>query len=260
VFRDEIKVGMNCALRPRPVDTPAEVQVLAASPRGGSWKIRHLAGDQAGLEEWVPSRMLLCPWTSLPRVLKDEGSDRYLAETAEVVDRVTADAVNLVLVDASGESSEVGILNRPYECVLTHAAATRLWNRAGLPGTVTQAGVGSYVDRHDRVHLPAAQGYRMARTFASSEPETVLRYIAEVEDNLEAEGMIPGERWHHEYLRKQSPAMALARSWAGHETEVQGLRRKIERLVGMVERAAVELERAGSTTAARRLRRELRGQ
>jgi hypothetical protein len=54
--------------------------------------------------------------------------------------------------------------------------------------------------------------------------------------------------------------MALARSWAGHETEVQSLRRKIERLVGMVERAAVELERAGSPTAARRLRRELRGQ
>ena len=100
----------------------------------------------------------------------------------------------------------------------------------------------------------------MARTFASSEPETVLRYIAEVEDNLEAEGMIPGERWHHEYLRKQSPAMALARSWAGHETEVQSLRSKIERLVGMVERAAVELARAGSPPAARRLRRELRGQ
>jgi hypothetical protein len=204
--------------------------------------------------------MLLCPWSSLPWVLSDEESDRHLDDTAEVMDRVAADAVNLVLVDASGESSEVGILNRPYECVLTHAAATRLWNRAGLPGTVTQAGVGSYVDRHDRVHLPAAQGYRMARTFASSEPETVLRYIAEVEDNLEAEGMIPGERWHHEYLRKQSPAMALARSWAGHETEVQSLRSKIERLVGMVERAAVELERAGSATAARRLRRELRGQ
>jgi hypothetical protein len=204
--------------------------------------------------------MLLCPWSSLPWVLSDEESDRHLDDTAEVMDRVAADAVNLVLVDASGESSEVGILNRPYECVLTHAAATRLWNRAGLPGTVTQAGVGSYVDRHDRVHLPAAQGYRMARTFASSEPETILRYIAEVEDNLEAEGMIPGERWHHEYLRKQSPAMALARSWAGHETEVQSLRSKIERLVGMVERAAVELERAGSATAARRLRRELRGQ
>jgi hypothetical protein len=81
-----------------------------------------------------------------------------------------------------------------------------------------------------------------------------------VEDNLEAEGMIPGERWHHEYLREQSPAMALARSWAGHETEVQNLRRKIERLMSMVERAAMELERAGSRAAADRLRRELRGQ
>jgi len=260
VVQDEIKVGTNCALRPRPVDTPTEVQILAASPRGGSWKIHHLAGDQAGLEEWVPSRMLLCPWSSLPRVLKDEESDRYLADTAEVVDRVTGHAVNLVLVDASGESSEVGILNRPYECVLTGAAATRLWTRAGLPGTVTRAGVGTYLDRHDRVHLPAAQGYRMARAFASSEPETVLRYLAEVESNLEAEGMIPGERWHHEYLREQSPALALARSSAGHETEVQNLRRKIEGLIGMVERAAVELERAGSVAAARRLRRELRGQ
>jgi hypothetical protein len=54
--------------------------------------------------------------------------------------------------------------------------------------------------------------------------------------------------------------MALGRSWAGHETEVQNLRRKTERLMSMVERAAVELERAGTPAAARRLRRELRGQ
>ena len=74
MVRDEIRIGMNCALRPRPSDTPAEVQVLAASPRGGQWKVRHLSGDQEGMEEWIPSRMLLSPWSSLPRVLKDEAT------------------------------------------------------------------------------------------------------------------------------------------------------------------------------------------
>lgn len=80
-----------------------------------------------------------------------------------------------------------------------------------------------------------------------------------MEDRLNAEGMIPGERWHHGYLREQAPAIALARGWAGHETEVQNLRAQIERLVGIVERAVAELERAGAP-AARRLRRELGGQ
>jgi hypothetical protein len=196
----------------------------------------------------------------LPRVLKDENGDRHLADTAEPMERVTADAVNLVLVDASGESTEVGIFNRLYECVFTVAAATRLWERAGLSGAVTRAGVGTYVDRHNNIHLPAIEGYRLARAFASREPEGVLRYIAEVEDRLNAEGMIPGERWHHGYLREQAPAMALARGWAGHETEVQNLRAQIERLVRIVERAVAELERAGAPAASRRLRRELGGQ
>ena len=260
MVRDEIRLGMLCAMRLRPSDTPAEVQVLAASPRGGQWKVRHLSGDQEGMEEWLPSRTLLCPWSSLPRVLKDEADDRYLAETAEAVDAVTADAVNLVLVDASGESSEVGIFNRLYECVLSRPAAARLWDRSALPATATRAGVGTYVDRRDRVHLPAVEGYRMARAFASREAEAVLRYVAEVEDRLKAEGLIPGERWRHKWLREQEPAMALARSWAGHETEVQNLRIEIERLVGMVKRAVGELERAGARAAARRLSRELGGQ
>jgi hypothetical protein len=144
--------------------------VLAPSPRGGNWKVRHLTGDQEGLEEWLPSRMLLCPSSSLPRVLQDENGDRHLADTAEPMERVTADAVNLVLVDASGESTEVGIFNRLYECVFTVAAATRLWERAGLSGAVTRAGVGTYVDRHNNIHLPAIEGYRLARAFASRNP------------------------------------------------------------------------------------------
>src|ERR1035441_9778268 len=35
---------MNRALRPRPADPPADVQVLAASPRSSRWKVRHMAG------------------------------------------------------------------------------------------------------------------------------------------------------------------------------------------------------------------------
>ena len=61
---------------------------------------------------------------------------------------------------------------------------TRLWGRAGLSGAVTRAGGGTYVDRHDNIHLPAIAGYRLARAFASRDPEGVLRYIAEVEDRL----------------------------------------------------------------------------
>jgi len=96
VVRDEIKVGMNCALRARPVDAPAEVQVLAASPRGGSWKIRHLAGDQSGLEEWVPSRMLLCPCPSLHR---------------------TADPVNLTLMGRLEEAHPPWVRSLRAGCI-----------------------------------------------------------------------------------------------------------------------------------------------
>jgi hypothetical protein len=61
VLSNQIRVGMTCAMRARPADTPVEVQVLAPSPRVGNWKVRHLTGDQEGLEEWLPSRMLLLP-------------------------------------------------------------------------------------------------------------------------------------------------------------------------------------------------------
>ena len=60
---------------------------------------------------------------------------------------------------------EVGICNRLYECVFTLAAATRLWDRADLPGAVTRAGLGTYVDRHNNVHGPAIEGYRLARAW-----------------------------------------------------------------------------------------------
>jgi hypothetical protein len=80
------------------------------------------------LEEWLPSRMLLCPWSSLPRVLKDEDGDRQLADTAEGVERVTADAVNLVLVDASGRAprsaSAAGSMSASSPSLPRHGSGT----------------------------------------------------------------------------------------------------------------------------------------
>src|SRR4051794_4119795 len=93
----------------------------------------------------------------------------------------------------------------------------------------------------------------IARAFAAAEPEAVLMYIGDYEQELKVRGSAPGERYLHDLLRQYQPGWALARQWAGFEREVEELRQELARLRGLVSMAAYDLKAAGSESKARRL-------
>ena len=232
--------------------------VLAKAPRGGKWKVRHVDGDTAGLEEWVPSRLILCVWAELPALLGDERRSAAIAED-DYGDRTTCEAIDLVLRDASGEESERGLVNSGCEWIMSRDAAHRLWARAQRQGVPEKSHHLAFVDREGNVHLPFRIAYQFARDFAGAEPHTVLRYIEAHEAEYVARGWEPGERWWHDYLRKDMPVYALARSWAGHANEIGLLQEEIERLRRLLTEATGDLERAGAKREANRLRAALLG-
>jgi hypothetical protein len=108
------------------------------------------------------------------------------------------------------------------------------------------------------VHLPLHGAERLARAFAAAEPENVLMYIDDREEELRRRGDVPGVRYLHEVLRQYQPGWALARQWAGFSA-VEELQKEIARLRSLVSRAAYELKNAGAEDKSRRLLRALDG-
>lgn len=109
------------------------------------------------------------------------------------------------------------------------------------------------------MHLPLDAMVTLARAFAAAEPQTVVEYLDNREDELRVKGRQPGERWYHDYLRELSPGHALARQWAGLEQEAEMLRKEISRLRSLVSGAAYDLRDAGRERKAKSLLRALDG-
>ena len=99
----------------------------------------------------------------------------------------------------------------------------------------------------------------MAKAFAAAEPQTVVGYLDDEEEELRLRGNQPGDRWYHQYQRELSPGYALARQWAGLEQEAEMLRKEIARLRGLISAAAYDLKPAGQEPKSRRLLRALEG-
>ncbi len=78
----------------------------------------------------------------------------------------------------------------------------------------------AYTDRHGEVHLPLDAVVGLAKAFAAAEPQTVVSYIDDREEELRLKGNQPGDRWYHDYLRELSPGYALARQWAGLDQDM----------------------------------------
>jgi hypothetical protein len=99
----------------------------------------------------------------------------------------------------------------------------------------------------------------VAKAFAAAEPQTVVEFLDDRDEEFRIKGRQPGERWYHEYLRELSPQHALARQWAGLQQEGEMLRKEIARLRSLVSRAAYDLKDAGAERRARSLLRALEG-
>ena len=234
--------------------SPGFVRVRFRGPaRAGKAKILWEEGDLRGLEEWVSTRQLLCPWGERLALLRDRRRQADLErDSDEILDPVVERAISLVLT-ATGEE-------RGFDRTWTPRVgkAQRLWQRAGLPGDPRDEPL-AFVDRNGRLHLGYASALKFAMAFAASDPESCVHLIERSESKLRAEGYLPGSRSHHEVLRQAGPAYALVRQWAG-EPEVVLLRSEITRLQGLVSQAVRELRAAGNEQGASSLERGLRGQ
>jgi hypothetical protein len=242
--------GRKYAVREQPRRRGPLIRAAFVGPvRSGKAKVRWLDGEREGLEEWLLTRCLICPWGERREFLRDEERAAALSTASNEIDDVVEEAISAVM-EASGESG--GFMDTwgdPPERV------RRLWARAGLPGDPLGEPL-AYVDRHGRGHLSALTALQWAKAFAGMEPETVGLYLEQIERELLAEGFQPGDRFAHEFLRQSRPAHALVRDWAA-QPERDLLRAEIERLQRLVHGAVGDLERAGATDAARRLKKAL---
>ena len=135
----------------------------------------------------------------------------------------------------------------------------RIADRAGFDGRLQDLHRLGFTDRHRQLHLPLEGAVAIARAFAAAEPQTVLLYIEDHEEELRARGYAPGERYTHDLLRQYQPGYALARQWAAIERETEMLQKEIGRLRTLVSQAAYQLRDAGQESRARRLLRALDG-
>jgi hypothetical protein len=62
----------------------------------------------------------------------------------------------------------------------------------------------------------------------------------------------------HTVLQKRRPVFALARQWAGFQTQLDALEAEVTRLERVIRRAIDDLQRLGADREAKRVERELR--
>ena len=114
------------------------------------------------------------------------------------------------------------------------------------------------MDRQGQWRLSYLTALAACQGFAAAEPETVDLYLRGLEEELRAEGFLPGSRYSHDLLREWAPAHALARSWS-QVPRGEALERELERLQGLVRNAAGILRRHGFESDAVRIESSLRG-
>jgi hypothetical protein len=215
--------------------------------------VRYESGDLSGLEEWVRTRHLACPWGDLTALQRDEERMARLREmSADAGDRVVEEAISAVFT-ASGEyGGFIRIWNTDP------ASADRLWKRAGLAGSPLDHHPANFQDRHGTWNLTFQTAQHVAEAFAAVEPEAVDLYLRGWEEELRAEGFSPGNRHSHDLLREWAPSHALARAWS-QAPQGAAAEHEVQRLRALVEEAVRSLRTRGHDSEAARIARGLRG-
>jgi hypothetical protein len=247
----QLVIGRTYAFREkRSTGSPLlKVKLLDKIGRKGKLKVRFEDGPHPGLEEYVSTRQIVIAWGERKALLRDEEREQRLAEYEKGRDdKAVRDAVDAVLT-ATGESG-----GGYYEFELQ-----RTLDRAGVQTAPADLHPLAFTDRHGVAQVPLEALAAVATAFAAAEPQTVVGYLDDQEEELRLRGNQPGDRWYHQYRRELSPGYALARQWAGLEQEAEMLRKEIARLRGLISTAAYDLKAAGQEHKSRRLLRGLEG-
>ena len=255
---DALVIGRRYAFREkrRAGEPLLKVKLIDVVGRKGKVKIRFEEGPHPGLEEFVSTRQLVVPWGERKALLRDEERAARLHEhAANIRDKALTEAANAVF-ESTGER---GAYVAESGTAMDERELQRILDRAGVDIAPDQLHLLAYRDRHGQVHLPLDAAVTLAQAFAAAEPQTVVGYLDDQEQEMRIKGNQPGDRWYHQYLREMSPGFALARHWAGLEQEAEMLRKEIARLRTLVSAAAYDLKAAGHERKGSRLLRALEG-
>lgn len=254
MLKGDLVAGRKYALRQKKDRTTLVKVTFRGVLHGSQVKVRFDDGELAGLEDWVTTRELVCPWGERKTLLRDEACAAALEKNNYGHwDRVYEDAISEVFT-ASGE--ETGFMRKWNT---DEGSATRLWARAGLSGSPLDADVCNYVDRAGRWHLSFDTALQAAKGFAAQEPALVDLYCSDEEEKYRAQGYEPGNRYVHDMLRLYAPAWALIRSWMQQPSRTAD-QQEIERLRQLIQRTAYTLKNLGHPREAAELQRALQGQ
>ena len=204
MLKGDLVAGHKYALRQKSDRTTLIEVTYRGLIHGSQVKVRFDDGELTGLEDWVTTRELVCPWGERKALLRDEAHAEALEKNNyEHWDRAYDNAISIVF-EASGE--ETGFIRKWNT---NEGSATRLWARAGLPGSPLDADPHNYVDREGRWHLSFDTALQAAMGFAAHEPEIVDLYCSDQEEEYRVQGYEPGSRYLHGMLREYGPAWAL---------------------------------------------------
>jgi hypothetical protein len=259
VDSSQLEIGRFYAYREKrkPGTEMLKVKLLAHTGRSGKLKVRFEDGPFPGLEDYVASRQLICPWGQRRDVLRDEERAARLEEYVDrsgIADRALIEATSAVLASTGEPGAAAAAVT-----AMDEGEWQRIFDRAGIDGSPLDVHPLAYRDRYGMVHMPLEAAIGVAKAFAASEPGAVTMYLDDREEEYRLRGSQPGDRFFHDYLRELSPGFALARRWAGLEQEADALREEIARLRVLLNRAAYDLRDAGKDQQARRLLRALEG-
>jgi len=272
-----MKVGEMWAYRERAhtLDCPVvKAEILQFGPkRSGKVRIRLQDGTLSGLDIWVPAVRLRVPWDETEAWLRDEEALAAAEQASEdSIGEVVFEAANVVFLAYNGPGEIM--LDWPLRVStlwITNPEAVA--SDLGLDLDSLLAEPLAFIDRTGEYHAPAAAGERLARLVAQKYADEVLANVAKEEHQLREEavhgkafddgpwsGHIPADRCA-KYLREREPVFTQVREWCGQPAverfdEVIGLRAEVRRLRELVIRAAGQLEAAGHSRLARKVRNE----
>lgn len=260
----EIDVGKIYGIREGRANLPDrpihKVKVVAKLDDKKRPKVRYLEGEQTGLEEFVRTSQFLAKWGDVKRVLRDEANlEKLQSANSGAFNDVVWEAISAVIF-STGEDAMVpwdsprGI----HRIEVPKSESGRIEARFELE-PLESSHRAAFVDREGKLHLPFEAAESVAKHIAQREPEAVLLYIKQHEDEMLATGYEPGMRHRHDMLRDHQPAYALARQWAGLQGEAELLTREIDRLRGILVQTIWTLKPNGADSEARRLERALEG-
>lgn len=265
-----LAVGQRWAYRQGARGTVACVEVTrVGTSRPARVRVRFVADEYEGREEWVPPTRLKARWEHVAEWQAREDRWAAVREISQHIDRTAEDDALWRVLDAlpdwryghAGMGRTAGIL--------TISDVDGLVADLGIERRAIDDPV-AFIDDDGSLVVPWRVTRQVVQALARKHADRVLADVAQEERDILRKstwGYMDGSRLIRpeicaEVAQESEPARQLVREWCGTEArerrdELQALRAEVGRLGELVERAITALANTGDNQSARELERDL---